>query len=345
MAGGPRVRGVLGALAGILLVTATTGCTRYVRIDDLAEEYYNLGNAFYALEEYQQAEDYYLRALELDPEFERAEFNLARALAEQERYSEALALLSELLIEDPDNLRLQEAIAYVQYRRGDLEAAEERYKTVLEQSPFRPDALYNLGLLLLEDGAEVEARPYLARAYEVSPEDPDVLYAYSEALFRTGRQQTGLSILDELRNITDLPVEYLRSAGSRYAEAEFYADALVLYDRLLSQSPEDAPALFAKARILLTAAEEGEAGLAALEDALEAGFSDVEAAGKLLAEPSLIRSSEVRRLFEEYGIGPLEEERGADEEDSPGETETSGPAADEAVDEAAAADSPVLDTP
>ncbi len=314
MEGGPKVNRVLCAALGLLLLAAM-GCTRYVRIDDLAEEYYNLGNAFYDLEEYEHAERYYLRALELDPELERAGFNLARALAEQERYAESLTLLQELLLSDPDNLRILEAIAYVEYRRGDIDAAISGYERVLDASPFRRDALYNLGVLLLEDGAELEARGYLAQAYDVSPEDPDVLHAYAEALFRTGRSEAGLSVLDDLREIPDLSKTYLRNAAGRYAEAEFYADALVLYDRLLADSPEDPEAFFAKARILLTAAEEGDAGIAALENALKAGFADTEAAGLLLTEPALIRAEEVRELFGEYGVEPVAD---------PGETDPTG---------------------
>lgn len=311
MEDGPRVNRVLSAALAFLLLL-TMGCTRYVRIDDLAEEYYNLGNAFYDLEEYEEAERYYLRALELDPELERAGFNLARALAEQERYAESLTLLQELLLSDPDNLRILQGVAYVEYRRGDIDAAISGYEQVLDASPFGRDALYNLGVLLLEDGSEPEARGYLARAYDVSPDDPDVLYAYAEALFRTGRSEAGLSVLDDLREIRDLPEVYLRNAAGRYAEAEFYSDALVLYDRLLEDSPDDPEALFAKARILLTAAEEGDAGIAALESALEAGFADADAAELLLAEPALIRADEVRELFTEYGVEPAADPGGAD---------------------------------
>ncbi len=322
MAGGRKVNRLLVWAMGLLLLSAV-GCTRYVRIDDLAEEYYNLGNAFYELEKYEEAESYYLRALELDPEFERAGFNLARALAEQERYGEALALLEELLLSDPDNLQVTEALAYVEYRRGNMADALRLYESVLEVSPFRGDVLYNLGVLLLEEDKELEARDYLARAYEVSPADPDVLYAYSEALFRTGRGEEGLSVLDDLREIGDLPEGYLRTTAGRYAEAEFYADALVLYDRLLVEVPGDPQALFQKARILLTAAEEGDAGLAALEGALESGFADAEAAGDLLKEPDLIRSEEVRELLDEYGIEPVgdisgEEATGSDETEPAG---------------------------
>lgn len=322
MEGGPKVNRVLLAALGVLLLV-TPGCTRYVRIDDLAEEYYNLGNAFYDLEEYEEAERYYLRALELDPELERAGFNLARALAEQQRHAESMTLLEELLLADPDNLQLMEAIAYVEYRRGDIDAALGGYKRVLEGSPFRRDALYNLGVLLLEDGADFEARGYLAQAYEIAPGDPDVLYAYSEALFRTGRSEEGLSVLDDLRGIRELPEAYLRNAARRYAEAEFYADALILYDRLLAGSPVDPDALFAKARILLTAAEEGDAGIAALEKALDSGYSDPEEAGRLLEEPALIRAEEVRGLLTEYGVEPVADDPGKGEE-SPGGAEPAG---------------------
>ncbi len=300
-------------LLALVLAVSLVGCTRYVRTDDLAEEYFNLGNAFYDLEDYATAEAYYLRALELDPDLERASFNLGRSLAEQELYDEAADVLQRLLPEDPDNLRILEAIAYVEYRRGNVDKAIEDYEAVLAVSPFRIDALYNLGLIHLEADRELDARDYLERAYEVSPEDQDVLFSYAQSLFETGREQAGLGILDDLREIDDLPPEYLRGAAQRYEDAEFYADALVLYDRLLAEQPDDAGALFGKGRILLTAAEEGDGGIAALTEALEAGFEDEEAARQLVESEELIRAEDVRALFARYGVSTEMDEAGAPE--------------------------------
>lgn len=63
-----------------------------------------------------------------------------------------------------------------------------------------------------------------------------------------------------------------------------------------------ATAWFALARLRLSVAEDGSAGLEALGKAIEAGFTDRAAASALLAEPVLAEREAVAKLFADKGL-------------------------------------------
>jgi len=69
---------------------------------------------------------------------------------------------------------------------GRLAEAEQHYRIALESDPDAPDALFNLGLVILEQGgrkppAAARAYEYLSRALAASPFDPDVQAAVGQA--------------------------------------------------------------------------------------------------------------------------------------------------------------------
>ena len=83
-----------------------------------------------------------------------------------------------------------------------------------------------------------------------------------------------------------------------------YAKAIAEYEAVADANPRDANSLFALARLRLAEAEDGEGGLAALAKALEAGFSDAEAAADLLAEPVLAERDKVAEALRAKGLVP-----------------------------------------
>ena len=80
------------------------------------------------------------------------------------------------------------------------------------------------------------------------------------------------------------------------------ARALEAYDRIIAADPAAARAWFGRARLLLTVVEDPQRGLADLRRALEAGFSDTEAAAALVANESLLSREEVEKALTERGL-------------------------------------------
>jgi tetratricopeptide (TPR) repeat protein len=274
-----------------------------VRRVDLAEEYFNLGNAFYDLEEYERAAEYYSEALALEPDLAPATFNLARAYIEAGASSDAIPVLEELRAGETENVLILESLAYAYSEQERYDAAARLYDEVLAESPYRISALYSAALvhLHLEDAAR--ARALLQRAWEVDPDDLDVIFNYGRVLHLLGETETAVSILSEYADEAPAAqTDRLLSVARIYAEARYFARALAVYDRVLAREADNARALFGEAELQLTAVEEPLAGIENLTAALEAGFDDEERAAELLEQENLLSRTQATSLLVEYGL-------------------------------------------
>lgn len=111
------------------------------------------GNEFYKKGEYLKAADKYQKALQADPSYAKASFNLANAYYRQEQKVDAAKLLSGIL---PD-IKEKEMKNRVYYNRGvilsdqkNVEESIEAYKNALRQDPNDTEARENLQKALLE---------------------------------------------------------------------------------------------------------------------------------------------------------------------------------------------------
>lgn len=280
---------------------------------EIAEEYYNLGNAHFELEQYDRSYEYYLRAQELDPDITASSYNLARLEIERGRLEVALDLLDELLLQDPENLLILETSAYAQNLRGRRSEAVRLYRRVLEEDPGRVSALYNLSILLedLEEGLEL-----LRRASDLAPEDREVLERLVTLLAREERPEEAVVYLERLRRQLTEDRAGLEDVAERYEGLGYPQEAVETYEQLLELDPNEERYHFAQARLLLTSIGDERRGPAALESALEAGFSDEGAVGRLLAARDLVAPVQVEELLDRYGLLPDELPEPAPEETS-----------------------------
>lgn len=287
----------------LVLIGLLAGCQSYVRRVDLAEEYFNLANAFYDLEEYERAAEYYREALALDPDLAPATFNLARAYIEAGAYADAIPVLEELRAEDPANVLVIESLAYAYSEQERYEDAARLYDDVLSESPFRLSALYSGALVHVRLENIGRARELLERAWEAKPDDVDVLFHYGRVLHLDGEGETAASILSEY--VDEAPAgqsDRLLTVARIYADERYFARALAVYEQLLAREPDNARALFGEAELQLTAVEEPLAGIESLTAALEAGFDNEERAAGLLEQENLLSRTRVTSLLVEYGL-------------------------------------------
>ncbi|NBF41226.1 MAG: tetratricopeptide repeat protein [Spirochaetes bacterium] len=299
----------------LFLVGLLAGCQSYVRRVDLAEEYFNLANAFYDLEEYERAAEYYREALSLDPDLAPATFNLARAYIEAGAYSDAIPVLEELRTRDEANVLVVESLAYAYSEQDRYEDAAGLYDEVLSESPYRLSALYSGALVHLRLEDTGRARELLERAWEAQPDDIDVLFQYGRVLHLVGEAETAVSMLSEY--VDGAPAgqtDRLLSVARIYADERYFARALAVYERIIAREPDNAGALFGEAELQLTAVEDAPAGVESLTAALEAGFDDEERAAELLEQENLLSRTRVTSLLVEYGLVEPDESAGQEED-------------------------------
>jgi predicted O-linked N-acetylglucosamine transferase (SPINDLY family) len=86
------------------------------------------------------------------------------------------------------------AIAY--YCGGQLDAAEQLYRAILQAEPKHPAANHHLGLLNVQLQQAEAALPYLLAALETNPEDADYWLAYIDALLLADQVDAAQQVLE-----------------------------------------------------------------------------------------------------------------------------------------------------
>lgn len=86
-------------------------------------------------------------------------------------------------------------VAIGHHQGGRLDEAEAAYRVLLDAQPGHPDALHNLGLLLLGRGEYVAALPCLNAALEAQPQNPRCWLSYAEALLIAGQADEARQVI------------------------------------------------------------------------------------------------------------------------------------------------------
>ena len=153
-------------VATLLTIAAATGVELRVLEDDSSAKATSLGNEALMEGRYETAAAHYLRALDRDPRYFFALFNLALAHQQlgqmvdaRKRYDQALAL-------EPDNAQVLCNLAWLDYRDGGFEDAARRFAEAARIAVGRPaeaaEYWFDIGAVREKQARHAEAR----RAYE-----------------------------------------------------------------------------------------------------------------------------------------------------------------------------------
>jgi tetratricopeptide (TPR) repeat protein/2-polyprenyl-3-methyl-5-hydroxy-6-metoxy-1,4-benzoquinol methylase len=88
---------------------------------------------------------------------------------------------------------LQQAITH--HQAGDLQAAEQLYRAILQTQPNHPDANHNLGVLAVQVQLPAVALPHFKSALESNPAHDQYWLSYIDALIQTDQQTAAQQVL------------------------------------------------------------------------------------------------------------------------------------------------------
>jgi tetratricopeptide (TPR) repeat protein len=294
-------RSVFALLAGLALLEA---CATDTRNKSVAAEYYNIGNAYFEIGKYDLAARYFEDSLRLDPSLTKAEYNLALVQIRLKKSAEAQKILEKLLSDDPRNTTVLAALAWALHAEGKDDQALARYKTILEIDAGNKDALYNSALILWKLDKKQDALERFRKLLDIAPDDTDTLYDLGSLLLSMDQPQAAIEYLDRYlqKKPDDADAQLLLAAC--YERTQNYVQALAAYERMAAINPKDPRAWWGQARLLLTAVEDPDKGMAALQKALELGFHDMDAVRALLATPQLLARDEVVNALKARNMYP-----------------------------------------
>ncbi len=176
-----------------------------------------LGTAYWLQGKTEDALNSLMRALELDPEHRDAVMNCAEVLLAFDRREDARLVLDAYVERHPDdedaarklkNLRASNKAASpgnaaeffneqgeAQFMKGRTDHARACFEMALEHDPHHATALSNLATVICQQGDAEGALEILYRAFDASPNDPDILHNCYEVLRAVGEWETAASFL------------------------------------------------------------------------------------------------------------------------------------------------------
>ena len=165
---------------------------------DRPEAHSNIGMIYSQTMEFLNAEQAYLRALSLDPEWIPALVNLADLYRAQGRDAEGEPLLTRAIESAPNSPAIHQAYGLWLTRQGRPEEALDILKRSTELAPQSARYAYVYGIALNSTGQPSEAIQILKSALGKFPEDLDILYALVTIHRDQGNRKRALFYAEQL---------------------------------------------------------------------------------------------------------------------------------------------------
>lgn len=132
--------------------------------------YFFLGLSYYGLEQFELALNQFQKALDLQPEFERARVLVGMTLLKQKRLDDAIQEIQKVLRANPDNAYARNILGSAYLANGDYDKGMAELEQATELDPSLVDAHMKRGLFHLSKGQGAAGEADLRKAVEAAPE-------------------------------------------------------------------------------------------------------------------------------------------------------------------------------
>lgn len=217
----------------VLLAGCATGDTS-PREQELADAYYNLGNAHMRLGEHSRAVRAYQRSLEVMPAHYEASWNLASAWIAQSSYRNALRQIESLLEADPEHTQLLSTAAWLNLQLGKAETALALYQQARQADPGDPKIREGIIKVLMDLGRFDQARSEALALVEYGGVKKTPLMLLYEIDLKLERDTSSEWLQEAWRRFPG-DVEIAEPLFLHYAEAGRASPAAEVLARLIDQ--------------------------------------------------------------------------------------------------------------
>ena len=192
---------------------------RALQLDDsLAEAHASLAFVYYYSWQWEQAEQGFKHAIELNPNYPSAHQWYGNFLRDRGRFDQALTEAKRAQELDPLSLVIGQNVAQLYLFRDDVNSAIEQCNRVLELDPNYPRGHEVLGWAYLKQGHYPEAIAELRKAVEISSrKDRRTLSSLGCGYALSGQRAEALEVLKELEGKYQRHEAVGRDVGAVYA--------------------------------------------------------------------------------------------------------------------------------
>lgn len=154
-------------------------------------------------------------------------------------HEEALIILEELLIEDPENVSALEEIADNELSLGHFDRAETAATEAVALDPDSYTGYYILGFLRSREEKWEHALSMLRLSNKLRSSNPEILRCLGWALFHAGQRVQGVVTLERALNLDPDSTLTLCDLGVAYLQMQHFEKAKALFVRVLDLEPDN----------------------------------------------------------------------------------------------------------
>jgi tetratricopeptide (TPR) repeat protein len=170
---------------------------------------------------------------------------------QQKRWADADSLFHQALAHDARSFPAQEALATLDFQRGQPAAAVERIKDQLQKSPDDAGLAFLLGQAQLRNSQQADAEQSFARAVELAPSNPGSVLALAGVQVARGETDAAISSYKRAIPLAPSNVQIVVALGTLYEAKGDWQQAQSSYQQALSMQSDNAFAANNLAYLLL----------------------------------------------------------------------------------------------
>ena len=194
-------------------------------LDNVTKQFLNAGNKSYKRGDLGKATSYYEKALEFDPSFFLAHFQLGILQKKQGQSKKALSSLNKVLEIDSTHDKTWFTLGTVYESDGNIEKAIKHYNKAIEINPGYSKAYGNLGKLYTESDQIKEAENILKTSVQINPDYADGFMRLGLLYIKTENFNDAIYNLKISTNLDDEDYNKYFNLASAYNRLEMWNDA------------------------------------------------------------------------------------------------------------------------
>ena len=145
-----------------------------IKQNNIYSEYMSIGDAYLDLEKFDKAITYYQKAMVNKNLYWTAYYKLGRSYALSKKWKDAKKVYFDLLKRDPENISVRMSLAYITAMEGDLDSAEEIYKSLWNNNSDNSEILVNYINVLIANNNVSEAKNLIKTLKEKFQENKNI---------------------------------------------------------------------------------------------------------------------------------------------------------------------------
>lgn len=166
--------------------------------------YFFLGLSYYGLDQLELALNQFQKALDLQPEFERARVMVSMTLLKQKRVDDSIVEIQKVLRNNPDNAFARNILGSAYLAQGDYDKGMAELEIASELDPSLSDAHLKRGMFHLAKGESAQGEEALIKAVEVAPEVLNSRLMLTTHYLRQKNYPAAVEVLKEGMNGTEI---------------------------------------------------------------------------------------------------------------------------------------------